>query len=117
MAKFKCVCGHQPSTSGTIPNPSEWHCLSDADFDAFEGLVHAEDVYTQSTIMYRCPTSEHLWCFWNGIDEPPAIRANGLAGGLVVGRQTGFGIVVSGAAEVRCPTPPSITEASDATPR
>jgi hypothetical protein len=75
MAKFRCVCGQPLSTSGSIPNPDEWHCLSDADFDAFEGLVNAEDLYTQSTIMYRCPASGHLWCFWNGIEEPPALYA------------------------------------------
>ena len=62
MAKFRCLCGQPLSTSGSIPNPDEWHCLSDADFDAVEGLVNAEDLYTQSTIMYRCPASGHLWC-------------------------------------------------------
>jgi hypothetical protein len=67
------VCGHALSTSGGIPNADEWHCLSDAEFGSFEGLVNAEDVYMQSTIMYRCPSSGHLWFFWNGIDEPPAL--------------------------------------------
>ncbi len=75
MAKFLCVCGHPISTSGTIPNPDEWRCLSDADFDAFTGLVNAEDIYRQSTIMYRCPESDHLWFFWNGIAEKPALYA------------------------------------------
>lgn len=37
MAKFLCVCGHPLSTSGTIPNPDEWRCLSDADFEALYG--------------------------------------------------------------------------------
>ncbi|MEP7055893.1 MAG: hypothetical protein ABI912_11660 [Actinomycetota bacterium] len=55
MAKFLCVCGYSLSTSGLIPDPDEWRCLSDADFDAFSGLVNAEDLYLQSTIMYRCP--------------------------------------------------------------
>ena len=75
MAKFLCVCGHPLSTSGPIPNPDEWRCLSDADFDAFQGHVQAEDLYVQSTIMYRCPVSGHLWIFWNGIDERPALYA------------------------------------------
>ncbi len=75
MAKFLCVCGHPISTSGSIPSPDEWRCLSDTDFDAFEGLVQAEDIYLQSTIMYRCPVSGHLWFFWRGVDEPPSLYA------------------------------------------
>jgi hypothetical protein len=75
MAKFECVCGHPMSTSGPIPNPDEWRCLSDSDFAAFTGLVDAEDLYRQSTIMYRCPASGHLWVFWKGIDEPPSLYA------------------------------------------
>ena len=75
MAKFLCVCGHPLSTSGSIPNPDEWRCLSDAHFEAFTGLVDAEDLYLQSTIMYRCPASGHLWVFWKGIDEPPSVYA------------------------------------------
>jgi hypothetical protein len=49
--------------------------MSDIDYDAFAGLVNAEDVYQQSTIMYRCPASGHLWVFWQGFDEPPALYA------------------------------------------
>lgn len=75
MAKFLCVCGHPLTTSGLIPNPDEWRCLPDRDFEAFTGLVRAEDLYLQSTIMYRCPTSGHLWVFWRGIDEPPKLYA------------------------------------------
>lgn len=77
MAKFLCVCGHPISTSGPIPNPDEWRSLSDQDFDAFDGLVQAEDLYQQATIMYRCPASDHLWIFWRGIDETPRLYAPG----------------------------------------
>jgi hypothetical protein len=73
MAKFLCLCGHEMSTSGSIPNPTEWRCLSDSDFDAFEGLVQAEDLYLQSTILLRCPISGHLWIFWEGINRPPSL--------------------------------------------
>ena len=70
MAKFKCVCGHTLTTSGGIPNPDEWRCLSDTDFDAFAGVVDVEAVYRRTTIMYRCPESDHLWVFWDGLDRP-----------------------------------------------
>ncbi len=75
MAKFVCVCGHPIATSGLIPNPDEWRCLSDSDFGAFTGVVNAEDLYLQSTIMYRCPESGHLWVFWSGFDAPPSLYA------------------------------------------
>jgi hypothetical protein len=75
MAKFLCVWGHAITTSGLIPNPDEWRCPSDRGFEAFTGLVQAEDLYLQATIMYRCPSSGHLWSFWNGIDERPSLYA------------------------------------------
>jgi len=73
MAKFLCVCGHQISTSGSIPNSDEWRLLSDVRFDGFHGQVDAEDVYRATTIMYRCPASDHLWIYWDGFDQPPSV--------------------------------------------
>lgn len=73
MAKFLCVCGETISTSGSIPNPNEWRLLSDSEFDAYQGLVQAEDVYRATTIMYRCPASDHLWIYWQGFDQPPSL--------------------------------------------
>jgi hypothetical protein len=73
VAKFLCVCGYSLSTSGLIPNPDEWRCLSDTDFDGFDGLVNAEEIYLRSTIMYQCPVSDHLWIFWKGSAEAPAL--------------------------------------------
>jgi hypothetical protein len=61
------------STSGSIPNPDEWRCLSDRDFDAFTRLVNAEDIYQQSTVIYRCPRSDHLWIFWRGFENDPSL--------------------------------------------
>lgn len=75
MAKFRCVCGETIATSGLIPNPVEWRMVSDIDFDAFQGLVQAEDVYQAATIMYRCPVSGHLWVYWQGVDRPPSLYA------------------------------------------
>jgi hypothetical protein len=31
VAKFLCSCGKQVSTSGSIPNPNEWHLIADRD--------------------------------------------------------------------------------------
>ncbi|MBE1605610.1 hypothetical protein [Actinopolymorpha pittospori] len=30
-------------------------------------------MYLQATVMFRCPHSGHLWIYWNGMDEPPAM--------------------------------------------
>lgn len=75
MAKFKCVCGYMLTTSGSIPNPDEWRCLSDSDFEAFTRTVNGDDLYSQTTVMYRCPVSDHLWIFWSGLQEEPNLYA------------------------------------------
>jgi hypothetical protein len=68
MAKFLCVCGYQISTSGEIPNQNEWHFLSDVEFGHYSGTVAVEELYLKTEIFYRCPVSDHLWVFWDGID-------------------------------------------------
>jgi hypothetical protein len=73
VAKFRCVCGETIRTSGDIPNRIEWHLLSDVDFDEFHGEVEAEEVYLATTLMYRCPASDHLWVYWDGINEEPTL--------------------------------------------
>lgn len=72
MAKFRCVCGYQIAISGPVPNPDEWHCRADLELEAISGLVDADDFYQKSTLMYRCPSSGHLWIFWQGLDKPPS---------------------------------------------
>ncbi|WP_157357207.1 hypothetical protein [Amycolatopsis nigrescens] len=73
MAKFRCVCGQLISTSGEIPNPIEWHCISDVNLGRLVDDGTADDVYHASTIFYRCPASDHLWVFWDGIDKSPSL--------------------------------------------
>lgn len=71
MAKFRCICGTIIQTSGPIPNELEWKILSDVEFDRFEGLVDAEEVYMASKSVFKCPTCGRLWIFWGGMDESP----------------------------------------------
>ena len=75
MAEWLCLCGQVIRSSGAIPNPDEWHLLSDVDFERFEGQINAEDVYMATTIAYRCPASDHLWIFWDGLDGDPSVYA------------------------------------------
>ncbi|ROO59300.1 hypothetical protein EDC02_1096 [Micromonospora sp. Llam0] len=71
MAKFLCICGTIIQTSGPIPNELEWKIISDLEFDRFEGLVDAEEVYVASRPVFKCHTCGRLWIFWRGVDEPP----------------------------------------------
>lgn len=71
MAKLRCICATIIQTSGAIPNELEWKILSDVEFDRFEGLVDAEEVYLASNSMFRCPTCGRLWIYWNGMEQSP----------------------------------------------
>jgi hypothetical protein len=73
VAKLRCVCGYSISISGPIPNPNQWHCLSDVDLDSLSGQVDTDDIYMNSILAYRCPNSGHLWIFWKGLDENPSL--------------------------------------------
>lgn len=75
MAKFNCVCGHTISTSGEIPNSDEWELMSDIEFDRFHGRIDVEELYRRMKVLYRCPESDHLWIFWDGIDANPSLYA------------------------------------------
>jgi hypothetical protein len=71
MAKIRCVCDTIIQTSGGIPNELEWKILSDVEFDSFEGIIDAEDIYLESKSMFRCPTCGRLWIFWQDTGQPP----------------------------------------------
>jgi len=42
--------------------------VSDADFDAFSGLVQAEDAYEAMTHPFRCTNCDRLHVFWSGLE-------------------------------------------------
>ena len=73
MAKFTCVCGQVLTTSGNIPHPYQWSLISDVDFDGLSGMIDADQLYMESTLMLRCPASGHLWVYWSGLDELPTL--------------------------------------------
>jgi hypothetical protein len=75
MAKWMCTCGETMQSSGPIPNPAEWLLVSDTDFDAFTGLVQADDVYANLTHSFRCPTCDRMHVFWIGFDNEPIVFA------------------------------------------
>ena len=67
MAKWLCACGETLRSSGDIPNPIEWLLISDQDFDAFSGLVQAEDVYSAMQHAFRGPSCGRLHVHWSGM--------------------------------------------------
>ncbi len=75
MAKLRCACGRIITTSGEIPNRLEWKIISDVDFDEFEGIVDAEDVYLRCKSIFRCPECGRLWIYWDGFGEAPVCYA------------------------------------------
>lgn len=76
MAKWLCPCGNQIRPSGDIPNPREWHVLSDADLHELPDQVTFEDILGRSQYVYRCNRCDRLHVFWEGVGSgPPAIYA------------------------------------------
>ena len=75
VAKWICACGTELRDSGDIPHPYQWMLTSDQDFEAFTGLVQAEDVYINATVGFRCPSCGRLHVFWQGFDVKPTVYA------------------------------------------
>ena len=75
MAKWRCRCGEELRSSGDIPHPYQWMLTSDQDFEAFTGLVQAEDIYSNATLAFRCPSCGRLHVFWHGWDSAPSVYA------------------------------------------
>ncbi len=58
VAKFLCTCGAVVRTSGEIPNPNEWHLISDDDHDP---ELPAGDLLSLSILAWRCAACGRLW--------------------------------------------------------
>ena len=65
-----CKCGQRISY-GQIPCDDEWRFISDKDFEAFSGMVDAEDVYLAMKSFLKCPNCSRLWLFWRGFGNAP----------------------------------------------
>lgn len=68
VAKFLCSCGNQISTSGSIPNPSEWHLIADSDFDIDRDGNH---FMAHSVLAWVCAVCGRLW-----VESGPVNRAD-----------------------------------------
>jgi hypothetical protein len=75
MAKFRCVCGYAIKTSGEIPHPFQWNLVSDEAFDADPASIDVDELYMAAVVAFRCPSSGHLWIYWDGMDGEPTVYA------------------------------------------
>lgn len=73
MAKFQCVCGYTIRTSGDIPHPYQWNLLADQTFDELPEVVDLDRLYMDATVMFKCPSSGHLWIYWDGVEASPTM--------------------------------------------
>jgi len=81
MAKWVCPCGNTIRSSGAIPNPQEWHIVSDVNVDAVASAAPLPDddaivtFHRLTHLVYRCERCDRLHIFWNPDQWPPSIYA------------------------------------------
>lgn len=72
MPKIKCKCGEVIGL-GEIPSPNQSLIISDVEFDNFQGMVDAEEIYRKMKIVVHCKKCKRLYVFWNGFDSEPDV--------------------------------------------
>jgi hypothetical protein len=58
VAKFLCTCGVIVRTGGAIPNPNEWHLISD---DGHDPELPGSELLSLSILAWRCAACGRLW--------------------------------------------------------
>ena len=72
--KFKCRCGAQIRTSGSIPHETELLMVSDTRFsDGWN--APARDLYESVIHTFPCGTCGRLWIFKDGFSADPVAYA------------------------------------------
>jgi len=72
MPKIKCKCGDIIGL-GEIPCPHQYNIISDKEYDKFQGLIDAEELYLSMKIIIKCNKCLRLYIYWNGFDNPPEV--------------------------------------------
>ncbi len=70
MPKIVCSCKNILSYS-EIPSSIEYKFISDCDYDQYQDMINAKDLYQNMKSFLKCPQCNHLWIFWNGYTNPP----------------------------------------------
>lgn len=55
-----------------IPCKIEYKFILDNDFDRYNGLIEAEDLYLKMRSFIKGPDYRRLWVFWKGFDDEPS---------------------------------------------
>jgi hypothetical protein len=70
MPKIICRCGEALSYS-EIPCRIEYKFISDVDYDKYEGIINADELYSQMRSILLCSKCSRLWIFWDGYKSAP----------------------------------------------
>jgi hypothetical protein len=70
MPGTRCICGNRISYE-EIPNPNEWLCIGDVDFEKYPDTIDHQALYMKMTSFLKCSKCGRLWFFWEGFDRPP----------------------------------------------
>lgn len=70
MPKIVCSCQNILSYS-EIPCSIEYKFISDVEYDQYQEMIDAEDLYQHMKSFLKCPECDCLWIFWHGYASPP----------------------------------------------
>ena len=72
MPKFRCKCGNVIPL-GEVPSPNQYMMISDIDYDKYQGLIDAEELYLKMCIVAKCSSCKRLYIFGNGYNNDPIV--------------------------------------------
>lgn len=72
MPKYLCKCGCTIPL-GEVPSPNQYMIISDIDYEKYQGLINAEDLYLKMSIVAKCSNCGRLYIFWNGFNNAPSV--------------------------------------------
>ena len=70
MPKIICSCQNILSYSET-PCSIEYKFISDVQYDQYQEMINAEDLYQNMKSFLKCPQCDNLWIFRQGYGNPP----------------------------------------------
>ncbi|MPY59950.1 hypothetical protein [Streptomyces spongiae] len=54
--------------SGEIPNPLEWHLVSDKEIEDYWESEDFSGLHQVARPVFLCPACGRIWVFWNGYE-------------------------------------------------
>lgn len=72
MPKYLCKCVYT-ILLGEVPSPNQYMIISDIDYEKYQGLINAEDLYLKMSIVTKCSNCGRLYIYWNGFNNAPSV--------------------------------------------